>query len=96
MKPTLEEVKEYFRDAETVKESGTYNREVNLSDYNLDEIETSEFGNICLKDSSSFYLCGDKYGYAKILTHKNNKMKLTKELAKKCMKIKTNLLNNSL
>jgi len=74
MKPTLEEVKEYFKDAEIVE-----------SIYGTQGIPTGNFHfeNDCYfcetENGTYLALWKERKGYAKILTYKNPKFEITKE-----------------
>lgn len=73
-KPTLEEVKEYFKNAEIVKEICYKEIEFKVD---LDNIYLSDFGNY-VQRNSNLYLWSEA-GYAKILTYKEQKFEITKE-----------------
>jgi len=76
MKPSIEEVKEYFKDAETAEDwSGTKNK------VTLERLEITELGDVIQDTFGEDWLvlfCAKK-GYAKILTYKTPKFEITKE-----------------
>jgi len=75
MKPSIEEVKEKFKDAEIVE--SCYNNEFvigKIKEYD-DEYEATELE----KQNSYHTIWNEDSGYAKILTYKNPKFEITKE-----------------
>ncbi len=72
--PTLEEVKEYFKDAESVQESW-HSKKVFELDFSL--VSKSVFDN-WIQGDKNLYLWSKEFGYAKILSYKNE-YKITKE-----------------
>src|SRR6478736_4166053 len=77
-RPTLEEVKEYFKDAKTIEgiygnskyEVNTVKLGVHFDKYNYRQNEDSEGRELLIWE--------EKAGYAKIITYKDNDMKITK------------------
>lgn len=82
MKPTLEEVKEYFKDAETIE--SLYGKKFE----NKYEFNYSNENDGIYVNNGGFQVWNPERGYAKILTYKDQKFEITKErileLAKKC------------
>jgi len=72
--PTLEEVKEYFKDAEVVMEICYLKKEFKI-DFSI--VKLSPFGNYVQGDKN-LYLWSKEKGYAKIISYKNE-YKITKE-----------------
>ena len=67
MKPTLEDVKEYFKNAKEINESG-YNK---LFIIDWDEVYLSQFNNWCMGIGlSTYYLWNEKKGFAEIKSYK--------------------------
>jgi len=62
--PTLEELKEYFKDAEIVRESTFKGRHFKI---NWDKVEESALGNWIQDD---YFLYNERSGYAEIISYK--------------------------
>ena len=66
-KPTLEEVKEYFKNAKEVREIG-YDK---IFFINWENVYLSEYENWCLEDGKTIrYIWNEKKGYAEIISYK--------------------------
>jgi len=78
MKPSLEEVKEYFKDAEIVEDKdGDIANFNNLDERGIHEYEGDFY--VYDNDKENVILWDNKKGYAKILTYKTPKFEITKE-----------------
>jgi hypothetical protein len=81
-RPTLKEVKEYFKDAKTVEcLFNGFIFDISKSDL---EKDVCKFGNEYFLDTpddcpDNLLIFDDKHRYAKILTYKNRQMKISKE-----------------
>jgi len=75
MKPTMEEIKAYFKDAEIVKENCHKKEEFNI---NFDEVRLSKFNN-WVQGDRIYYLWSQENGYAKIIKYKEPMYTITKE-----------------
>ena len=65
--PTLEEVKEYFKNAKEVREIG-YDK---IFFINWENVYLSEYENWCLEDGKTIrYIWNEKKGYAEIISYK--------------------------
>ena len=66
-KPTLEEVKEYFKNAKEVREKG-YDK---IFFINWENVYLSEYDNWCLEEGKTIrYLWNETKGYAEIISYK--------------------------
>jgi len=77
MKPTLEEVKEYFKDAEIV--GSIYYEHTHFQPDLSKGLFTGDDINGYSKDGITYSLWSPEHGYAKILTYKTPKFEITKE-----------------
>jgi len=73
-KPTLEEVKEYFKNVKKIKEESG-------NEFNIDweTVYFSDYGNWCSDRGNNFYLWSNITGYAKIISYKEETYQITKE-----------------
>jgi len=79
-KPTLEEVKEKFKDAEIVESLHTgWTGKINIKTIRYDTIQCGFIICDCDNECGVTTLWGIEKGYAKILTYKTPKFEITKE-----------------
>mgnify|MGYP000577210117 CR=1 FL=1 len=81
--PSLEEVKEYFKNAKEVREKSG-----NAYLLNWDNVYLSEHNNWCLKEGSwvRCYLWNPKNGYAEIISYKEKTYQLSETFVKELCK----------
>lgn len=85
-KPTLEEVKEHFKDAEMISSADLpihKNQKFDISDRSIFDDRQIHFYSdaywLCKKEIDNIMLWSLEHGYAKILTYKTPKFEITKE-----------------